>query len=96
MTVTANMLNTGMVEILFEINEAFSFSSRKPAWKIIYKGDVDVHGWVETGAWVQNNGTTSGYFSKYVNPDNAYSVGIPGTAKKMVTIGAYVNLASFC
>jgi minor extracellular serine protease Vpr len=95
MTVTANMLNTGMVEILFEINEAFSFSSRKPAWKIIYKGDADVHGWVETGAWVQNTGTTSGYFSKYVNPDNAYSVGIPGTAKKMVTIGAYVNLASF-
>ena len=58
--------------------------------KIIYKGDADVHGWVETGAWVQNTGTTSGYFSKYVNPDNAFSVGIPGTAKKMVTIGAYV------
>jgi subtilisin family serine protease len=95
LTVTASQLSTGMVEILYEVTEPFSFSSRKPAWKIMYKGNADIHGWVETGAWVQNTASATGYFSKYVNPDNNYSVGIPGTAKKMVTVGAYVNVANF-
>lgn len=95
LTVTASQLNTGMVEIIYEVTEPFSFSSRKPAWKLMYKGNTDIHGWVETGAWVENKTAATGYFSKYVNPDNNYSVGIPGTAKKMVTVGAYINVANF-
>ena len=90
-TETNNPFN-GLRHVVFEItnnNGAYDFTSQAITWVMKVRGTGLLHAWVygDNGEFDSFSGTLDGL--NFVGGDSKYSIGMPGTAPRLITVGSF-------
>ncbi len=90
-TETNNPFN-GLRHVVFEItnnNGSYNFTSTAITWVMKVRGTGNLHAWVygDNGEFDSFSGSLDGL--NFVGGDSDYTVGMPGTAPRVITVGAF-------
>ncbi len=90
-TETNNPFN-GLRHVVFEINNkngSYNFTSDVITWVMKVRGTGKLHAWVygDNGEFDSYSGSLNGL--NFVGGDSEYSIGMPGTASRLITAGSF-------